>query len=71
MSDTASERIYRTRTGELVDGKHPGAAFLAYAKGDALSPKDAAAWKKRAVPEDKARRAPASKTTVPKPPAKS
>ena len=65
---TANERIYRTRTGQLVDGKHPGAAFLAYAKGDPLKPEDAAAWKKRDAPEDKARRAPANKAT--KPPAK-
>lgn len=69
MADTASERIYRTTSGELVPGSDPGARFLAYAVGDELSGRDAEVWKKRTAPADKSRR-PAQNKTAAKPPAK-
>lgn len=65
MSETAKERIYRTRTGELVGRTHPGTSVLAYAEGDELTDDDAKAWKQRR-PADKQRRAPANKAAAAK-----
>ena len=68
MSETATERIYRTADGELVDGGDERAAFLAYAEGDELTAAHAAEWKRRKTPTaDKQRRAPANKGTAKKP----
>jgi hypothetical protein len=63
----AAERIYRTADGELVNHRHPQAAFLAYAVGDEIAkadeskvpsnePEPAAQEKARAASPNKSRR---------------
>jgi hypothetical protein len=61
----ATERVYRTSDGRLIQGEHEDAVFLAYAVGDEITDHDAGllAVKKAPARADKAGKKPADKQT--------